>query len=181
LAHASRLKRGVFRPMMSRLINLLRAGPVDVQYQGAAFRFYHQASATERGALFNPSTMSRNWTPACADPGRGVFVDVGACRHHAMVLALMSRQRKSHRDRAHPITMRGWRSTVSRPAHAVTLVPRQPGLPNGECDRDDGDNLGASHIVSGELSGKRSRCRRCDCSVFWTTPGSATSMREDRC
>jgi hypothetical protein len=54
LAQGSRLKRGAFRPMLSRLVNLLRAGPVDVQYQGAAFRFYHQASATERGALFNP-------------------------------------------------------------------------------------------------------------------------------
>ena len=40
--------------MLSRLVNLLRAGPVDVPYQGASFRFYHQASATERGALFNP-------------------------------------------------------------------------------------------------------------------------------
>jgi FkbM family methyltransferase len=54
MAHRSRLKRGAFRPMLSRLVNLLRAGPVDVQYQGASFRFYHQASATERGALFNP-------------------------------------------------------------------------------------------------------------------------------
>src|SRR6201986_2081261 len=54
LAHRSRLKRGAFRPMLSRLVNLLRAGLVDVSYQGASFRFYHQASATERGALFNP-------------------------------------------------------------------------------------------------------------------------------
>ena len=54
LARRSRLKRGAFRPMLSRLVNLLRAGPVDVPYQGASFRFYHQASATERGALFNP-------------------------------------------------------------------------------------------------------------------------------
>src|SRR5437763_16742764 len=54
LAHRTRLKRGAFRPMLSRLVNLLRAGPIDTHYQGAAFRFYHQASATERGALFNP-------------------------------------------------------------------------------------------------------------------------------
>ena len=54
LAQRSRLKRGAFRPMLSRLVNLFRAGPVDVQYQGASFRFYHQASATGRGALFNP-------------------------------------------------------------------------------------------------------------------------------
>src|SRR4029077_9518418 len=54
LAQRSRLKRGAFRPMLSRLVNLMRAGPVDVHYQGASFRFYHQFSATERGALFNP-------------------------------------------------------------------------------------------------------------------------------
>src|ERR1700750_395482 len=53
-AHGSRLKRGAVRPMVSRLLNRLRAGPVDVAYQGASFRFYHQASATERGALLNP-------------------------------------------------------------------------------------------------------------------------------
>ena len=79
LAHRSRLKRGAFRPWLSRLVNLLRAGPVDVAYQGAAFRFYHQASATERGALFNPDynveelDFLRAHTPA-----GGVFVDVGA-------------------------------------------------------------------------------------------------------
>ena len=35
LAHRSRLKRGAFRPWLSRLVHLLRAGPVDVAYQGA--------------------------------------------------------------------------------------------------------------------------------------------------
>src|SRR5882757_474256 len=79
LAQRSRLRRGAFRPMLSRLVNLFRAGPVDVPYQGAAFRFYHQASATERGALFNPDynieelDFLRAHTPA-----GGVFVDVGA-------------------------------------------------------------------------------------------------------
>src|SRR5438270_8227872 len=79
LAQRSRLKRGAFRPMLSRLVNLLRAGPVDVRYQGAAFRFYHQTSATERGALLNPDynveelDFLRTHTPA-----GGVFVDVGA-------------------------------------------------------------------------------------------------------
>src|ERR1043165_8552250 len=53
LTQLSGLKRGAFRPMMSRLVNLLRAGPIDAMYQGAAFRLHHQMSATERGALFN--------------------------------------------------------------------------------------------------------------------------------
>ena len=79
LTQRSRLKRGAFRPMMSRLVNLLRAGPVDVPYQGASFRFYHQASATERGALFNPdyNIEELDFLRAHAPVG-GVFVDVGA-------------------------------------------------------------------------------------------------------
>src|ERR1017187_2277020 len=39
-SHRPQPKRGAFRPVMSRLVDLLRAGPVDVPYQGAAFRFY---------------------------------------------------------------------------------------------------------------------------------------------
>ena len=67
LAQGSKLKRGAFRPMLSRLVNLMRAGPVDVQYQRASFRFYHQASATERGALFNPDYRApRTMTVSCA-------------------------------------------------------------------------------------------------------------------
>ncbi len=54
LAHRTGLRRGAFRPWLSRLVNLLGAGPLDVTYQGASFRFHHQHSATERGALFNP-------------------------------------------------------------------------------------------------------------------------------
>src|SRR6266852_3268950 len=79
LAWRSRLKRGAFRPMLSRLVNLLRAGPVDVQYQGASFRFYHQASATERGALFNPDyNLEEVDFLRAQTPVGGVFVDVGA-------------------------------------------------------------------------------------------------------
>ncbi|MEA2863303.1 MAG: hypothetical protein QOC84_1259, partial [Bradyrhizobium sp.] len=79
LARRSRLKRGAFRPMLSRLVNLLRAGPVDVQYQGASFRFYHQASATERGALFNPDyNLEELEFLRAHTPAGGVFVDVGA-------------------------------------------------------------------------------------------------------
>src|SRR5947209_13313393 len=79
VAHRSRLKRGAFRPALSRLVNLLRAGPVDVRYQGAAFRFYHQTSATERGALFNPdyNIEELDFLRAHTRAG-GTFIDVGA-------------------------------------------------------------------------------------------------------
>ena len=79
LAQRTGLKRGAFRPWLSRLLNLLRAGPLDVNYQGAAFRLYHQGSATERGALLNPdyNIEELKFLRAHLTPG-GVFVDVGA-------------------------------------------------------------------------------------------------------
>lgn len=35
-AHGSGLKRGAFRPWLSRLVNLLGSGPIDATYQGAS-------------------------------------------------------------------------------------------------------------------------------------------------
>jgi len=162
LAQRSRLKRGAFRPMLSRLVNLLRAGPVDVRYQGASFRFYHQASATERGALFNPDynveelDFLRAHTPA-----GGVFVDVGAnVGTYAMVLARHVGERgKVIAIEPHPITHA--RLAFNRAASSftqVTLVAAAAGLSDGELMIEtDGDNLGASHIVSGEHSGNAIR------------------------
>jgi hypothetical protein len=107
LAHRSRLKRGAFRPMLSRLVNVLHAGPLDVSYQGASFRFYHQASATERGALFNPdyNVEELDFLRAHAPRG-GVFVDVGAnVGTYAMVLARhVGRDGKVIAIEPHPVT-----------------------------------------------------------------------------
>jgi len=162
LAWRSRLKRGAFRPMLSRLVNLLRAGPVDVQYQGASFRFYHQASATERGALFNPDynleelDFLRAHTPA-----GGVFVDVGAnVGTYAMALARqVGAGGKVIAIEPHPITHA--RLAFNRAASGfaqVTLVAAAAGPADGELMIEtDGDNLGASHIVSGEVSNKAIR------------------------
>jgi FkbM family methyltransferase len=158
LAHRSRLKRGAFRPMLSRLVNLLRAGPVDVAYQGASFRFYHQASATERGALFNPDynleelDFLRKYTPQ-----GGVFVDVGAnVGTYAMVLARhVGAGGKVIAIEPHPVTHA--RLAFNRAASGfaqVTLVAAAAGDADGELMIEtDGDNLGASHIVSGESNG----------------------------
>ena len=155
LAQRSRLKRGAFRPMLSRLVRLLRAGPVDVRYQGALFRFYHQASATERGALFNPEynleelDFLRAHTPA-----GGVFVDVGAnVGTYAMVLARhVGANGKVIAIEPHPVTHA--RLAFNRAASGfsqVILVAAAAGPSDGELMIEtDGDNLGASHIVSGE-------------------------------
>src|SRR5882762_9872840 len=158
LAQRSRLKRGAFRPMLSRLVNLLRPGPVDVQYQGASFRFYHQASATERGALFNPDynleelDFLRAHTPA-----GGVFIDVGAnVGTYAMVLARhVGASGKVIAIEPHPVTHA--RLAFNRAASGytqVTLVAAAAGPSDGELMIEtDGDNLGASHIVTGKLPG----------------------------
>jgi FkbM family methyltransferase len=148
--------------MLSRLVNLLRAGPVDVQYQGASFRFYHQASATERGALFNPDynieelDFLRAHTPA-----GGVFVDVGAnVGTYAMVLARqVGAAGKVIAIEPHPITHA--RLAFNRAASGfvqVILVAAAAGPTDGELMIEtDGDNLGASHIVSGQASSKAIR------------------------
>jgi len=158
LAQRSKLKRGAFRPMLSRLVNLLRAGPVDVPYQGASFRFYHQTSATERGALFNPDynleelDFLRTHTP----PG-GVFVDVGAnVGTYAMVLARhVGATGKVIAVEPHPVTHA--RLAFNRAASGFTqvdLVAAAAGPADGELMIEtDGENLGASHIVSGKAAG----------------------------
>jgi FkbM family methyltransferase len=158
LAHRSRLKRGAFRPMLSRLVNLLRAGPVDVKYQGAAFRFYHQASATERGALFNPdyNIEELDFLRAHAPDG-GIFVDVGAnVGTYALVLARhVGTGGKVIAIEPHPVTHA--RLAFNRAASGfaqVSLVAAAAGPSDGELlIETDGDNLGASHIVTGEPAG----------------------------
>src|SRR4030081_1450175 len=162
LAQRSRLKRGAFRPMLSRLVNLLRAGPVDVQYQGAAFRFYHQASATERGALFNPDYNLEELDFLRAHtPVGGVFVDVGAnVGTYAMVLARdVGAAGKVIAIEPHPVTHA--RLAFNRVVSGFTqviLVAAAAGPTDGELMIEtDGDNLGASHIVTGKLSGNAIR------------------------
>src|ERR1700716_2629097 len=162
VAQRPRLKRGAFRPMLSRLVNLLRAGPVDVAYQGAAFRFYPQVSATERGALFNPDynleelDFLRAHTPA-----GGVFVDVGAnVGTYALVLARhVGASGKVIAIEPHPVTHA--RLAFNRAASGFTwvmLVAAAAGPSDGELMIEtDGDNLGASHIVSGERAGNALR------------------------
>lgn len=157
LAQGSRLKRGAFRPWLSRLVNLMRAGPVDVSYQGASFRFYHQGSATERGALFNPDynldelDFLRQHTP----PG-GVFLDVGAnVGTFSLVMAHhVGSNGKVVAIEPHP-------TTFARLAfnHAATRVPQvrlvqaAAGPSDGELMIETGgDNLGASHVVTGAAS-----------------------------
>jgi FkbM family methyltransferase len=158
LARRSRLKRGAFRPWLSRLVNLLRAGPVDAPYQGASFRFHHQASATERGALFNPDYNIEELDFLRAHtPVGGVFVDVGAnVGTYAMPLARhVGPSGKVIAIEPHPVTHA--RLSFNRAASdfsQVVLLAAAAGDADGELMIEtDGDNLGASHIVAGERSG----------------------------
>jgi FkbM family methyltransferase len=162
LAHRSRLKRGAFRPMLSRLINLLRAGPVDVPYQGASFRFYHQASATERGALFNPDYNLEELDFLRAHtPQGGVFVDVGAnVGTYTLALARhVGTGGKVIAIEPHPVThARLAFNRVASGFSQVVLIAAAAGPSDGELlIETDGDNLGASHIVSREHAGNAIR------------------------
>jgi FkbM family methyltransferase len=157
LAQRSGLKRGAFRPWMSRLVDLLRGGPLDVQYQGASFRFYHQGSATERGALFNADynldelDFLRQHTSA-----GGVFVDVGA--NVGTFALVMARQvgpaGKVIAIEPHPMTFArlSFNHGASK-ATQVRLVQAAAGDSDGELMIESGgDNLGASHVVTGAAS-----------------------------
>jgi FkbM family methyltransferase len=154
LAQHTRLKRGAFRPMLSRLVNLFRAGPVDTDYQGASFRFYHQASATERGALFNPDYNIEELDFLRANtPNGGVFVDVGAnVGTYAMVLARhVGPAGQVIAIEPHPLTHArlAFNSAASGYRH-VKLVAAAAGDSDGELMIEpDGSNLGASHIAIG--------------------------------
>ena len=162
LAQRTGLKRGAFRPWLSRLLNLLRAGPLDVRYQNASFRFYHQGSATERGALLNPdyNIEELRFLRAHLRDG-GVFVDVGAnVGTYALALARdVGMAGKVIAIEPHPVTHA--RLAFNHAASGYTqvkLVQAAAGGEDGELlIETDGDNLGASHIVSGDASGKAIR------------------------
>jgi FkbM family methyltransferase len=154
LAQRSRLKRGAFRPMLSRLINLFRAGPIDTLYQGAAFRLYHQASATERGALFNPDYNVEELDFLRAQtPRGGIFVDVGAnVGTYAMVLARhVGSSGCVIAIEPHPLThARLAFNSAASGYRQVKLVAAAASDSDGELMIEtDGDNLGASHIATG--------------------------------
>ena len=153
LAHRSRLKRGAFRPWLSRLVKLLRDGPVDVPYQGASFRFYHQASATERGALFNPDYNLEELSFLRAHlPAGGVFVDVGAnVGTYALVLARdVGTNGKVIAVEPHPVTHARLQFNNMASGYSQTrLLAAAVSDSDGEVlIETDGDNLGASHVVT---------------------------------
>jgi FkbM family methyltransferase len=151
LAHRTRLQRGAFRPMLSRLLNLLRAGPVDVPYQGASFRFYHQTSATERGALFNPDYNIEELDFLRAHtPVGGVFVDVGA---NAGTYALPLAHHVGPNGRViavepHPVMVaRLAFNQAASAANNVALIAAAAGHADGELMIEtDHENYGASHV-----------------------------------
>lgn len=150
-AHGSGLKRGAFRPWLSRIVSVLGRGPIDVQYQGANFRLHHLASGTERGALFNPDynlqelDFLREYTPR-----GGTFVDVGAnVGTYAVSLAKhVGDEGRVIAIEPHPVS--GARLAFNARASNLgnlSLVAAAAGDSDGTLKIEtDGHNLGASHI-----------------------------------
>jgi FkbM family methyltransferase len=157
LAHRSRLKRGAFRPLLSRLVNLARGGPLDVRYQGAAFRFYHQTSATERGALFNPDYNLEELDFLRAHtPLGGVFIDVGA---NAGTYALPMARQVGPGGRViavepHPVMVgRLAFNKIASRSDNVTIVAAAAGDVDGELTIEtDNENVGASRVHANATS-----------------------------
>jgi len=181
LAHGSGLKRGAFRPWLSRLTTLLRTGPVDVQYQGGSFRFHHQASATERGALFNPDYNRDELEFLRASlPAGGVFVDVGA---NVGTYALSLARNVGARGMVvaiepHPVIHA--RLAFNRAASGLAQV-RLVAVAAGEADGEvmietDTDNLGASHVVTGKATAGAFKVR---CMTLQHILGEAGADRVD--
>ena len=162
MVHRLGIRRGVFRPMLSRLIDRLRAGPIDVQFHGASFRLFHQTSATERGALFNPDYNREELDFLQArTPVGGVFVDVGAnVGTYAMVMARhVGPSGTVIAIEPHPVTHA--RLAFNRAASRFTHV-RIVAAAAGACDGElmigtDGNNLAASRVVSNEERGSAIR------------------------
>jgi FkbM family methyltransferase len=151
LARRTRLKRGAFRPILSRLLNLSRPGPIDIQYQGAAFRFYHLTSATERGALLNPDYNIEELDFLRAHtPTGGVFVDVGS---NAGTYALPLARHVGPDGRViavepHPVMVARLAFNQSASASGnLVLVAAAAGDADGQLMIEtDHENYGASHV-----------------------------------
>jgi FkbM family methyltransferase len=150
-AHGSGLKRGAFRPWLSRLVHLFGAGPVDATYQGASFRLHHLASGTERGALFNPdyNLPELDFLREHAPKG-GVFIDVGA-NVGTYAVALAKHVGANGRVIAiEPLPSAGARLAFNAQASQLTnltLVKAAAGDTDGTLKIEtDGGNLGASHV-----------------------------------
>ncbi|RTM13219.1 MAG: FkbM family methyltransferase, partial [Bradyrhizobiaceae bacterium] len=122
-----------------------------------SFRLYHQGSATERGALFNPDynldelDFLRQHTPA-----GGTFVDVGA---NVGTFSLVMAQQVGTSGKViaiepHPVTFArlSFNHAASKTAQ-VRLVQAAAGEADGELMIESGGgNLGATHVVIGAAS-----------------------------
>ena len=143
--------------MLSRLMSLLRSGPLDVPYHGASFRFYPQTSATERGALFDPDYNIEELKFLKAHtPVGGTFVDVGAhVGTYALVLANhVGAQGRVIAIEPHPVTQGRFAfNRMASNSTQTTLVAVAAGACDGKLTIEtDSSNLGASHVVTGHAS-----------------------------
>jgi FkbM family methyltransferase len=79
LAHRSPLRRGSFRPLVSRLLAALRPGPIDAEFCALPFRMHHRTNGAECGILLNPDYNAEELEfLKNATPLGGTFVDAGA-------------------------------------------------------------------------------------------------------
>lgn len=79
LARNTKLHRGFWRPMLNRMLNGLKSGPLDVERDIGRYRLHYQDNLIEIGILLHPAYNAREIAfcrEAVADGGW--FVDIGA-------------------------------------------------------------------------------------------------------
>jgi len=152
-----------------RLVNLLRgAGPVDVQYQGRGVSLLTIRPAPPSAAPCSiPTTIAKSWIflraqhhlpAACSSTSAADVRNL----HHGCWRVTSAQAEKVIRDRAashHPCAaLRSTRAAFRLHARCPPGGPPPPAPSDGELMIEtDGDNLGASHIVSGEPAGNAIR------------------------
>ena len=184
LAQRTRLKRGAFRPMLSRLVNLLRAGPLDVAVSGRVVSLLSSGQRHRaRRAVQSRLQYRRAGFPARAYARPAACSSMSAPMSAPMRMALarhVGARGKVIAIEPHPgdPCAAGFQQRSLRLSPSRAWSPPPPAPSDGELMIEtDGDNLGASHIVTGEPRAMPSRCRRCGCSASSTRPACRRSMR----
>ena len=178
LIQNSILKRGAFRPSMSRLMG---DRPVDTIYQGVRFRLHHRDNGSELGVLFNPKYNAteldflRERTPV-----GGIFVDIGA---NVGIFSVVMARHLGAKGRViaiepHPLACERLVFNASQlPIENLTLLQLAAGEDEGELKiSTDFGNLGASHVSA---SGTDVKVRRLDAIMSDVAVTHIDSMKID--
>jgi FkbM family methyltransferase len=151
VAQSSKLKRGAFRPTVSRILHAIRPGPIDSTFRGANFRFYHRDNGTECGALLNPAynTEELDFLRQHVPIG-GTFVDVGANigLYSAVIAKHVGPAGRAMAIEPHPVALQRLAFNCEASGLANVEIVRAAAAPENRelLIETDSGNLGGSRI-----------------------------------